>query len=478
MKSIPKNALKNPELWLKSFIENHAGQSAIERLFANSSQQLQYYSTELESLKLARGKISRKIGVAKSEGLDTSELVKETKDFSNRIKLIEQELSNYLQVAADKVAMDNKTSSANKNSSGTGKPAYFITSTQPESISPISCELVKSAEDAALYSNYVENHPGSTAYHKHEFGKLIQTCTGQECRFLLARNQSGDVCGVLPITILSTALFGTYMVSMPWFNYGGPLADSDNIANQLLHSASLMAEQADCSHAEFRETIPRETWLEQTHKVSMTLPLPNNRDSFEQKLKSSIRAQSNKAIRAGCTVKFGHKELLNDFFTVFSYKMRSLGTPIHSKQFFLALLNLLKNDASICVVKLHNKPVAVGFLIAHGKTQEIPWASSLRKFDTLGANMLLYRSILGNAAESRFDFFDFGRSSIDSPTYRFKKQWGAQAQQLYWHNWTPDGNVLALSPDSPKYKLAIALWKRMPVWLANFLGPTLIRGLP
>jgi len=459
MKHVPKNALKNPELWLKSFIESHAGQSEIDRLFADSRKQIEQYSAELESLKLARGKISRKIGLAKNEGMDTSELLQHTKTYTNRIKLIEQELSNYLQIAADKVWTDNEAKAANKKIVGAEKPAYFITNSNLESSPSISCKLVECVEDVAQYSNYVDKHSGRTAYHKHEIGDLIKTCTGQDCRFLLAINKSGDVCGVLPTTILSSAVFGTYMVSMPWFNYGGPLADSDDISNQLLHAASLLAEQSGCSHAEFRETSRRTDWLEQTHKVSMTLKLPNSRDSFEKNLKSSIRAQSNKAIRAGCTVQFGHIELLNDFFSVFSHKMRSLGTPIHKKQFFRSLLSLLNNDACICAVKLNSRPVAVGFLVAHGNTQEIPWASSLRKFDSLGVNMLLYQSILGNAAESGFEFFDFGRSSTDSTTYRFKKQWGAQAQ-------------------SPKYKLAIALWKRMPVWLVNYLGPALIRGLP
>jgi len=479
MSSLPKNALKSPVDWLESAVKNHTDCSpATMQLIADSGQQLQEQSTELESLKLTRGKFSRKIGVAKKEGLDTSELVQETQNLSSRIKQIEQELTNSLQVIVDRLETDSETAAPSKDVVNQEKPAYFITNTHTNSQHSISCELVKSAEDAALYSSYVENHPGRTAYHKYEFGDLIQTCTGQDCRFLLARNKSGDVCGVLPATILSSPFFGTYMISMPWFNYGGPLADTDDIANQLLHTASQIAEQSGCSHAEFRETTSRADWMVQTHKVSMTLKLPNSRDTFEKNLKSSIRAQSNKAVRAGCTVQFGHKELLDDFFAVFSNKMRSLGTPIHKKQFFLSMLNLLDNDASICIVRLNNKPVAAGFLIAHGNTQEIPWASSLRKFDSLGVNMLLYRSILGNAAESSFDFFDFGRSTVDSSTFRFKKQWGAQAQQLYWHNWTADGNVLALSPDSPKYKMAIAVWKRMPVWLANFLGPSLIRGLP
>ena len=110
---------------------------------------------------------------------------------------------------------------------------------------------------------------------------------------------------------------------------------------------------------------------------------------------------------------------------------------------------------------------------------EIPWASSIREFNRLGVNMLLYWEALRLSIERGCRMFDFGRSTRDGGTYRFKAQWGAAPRPLHWHYWLRrDGELPGLTPSNPKYRLAIAAWQRLPVWVSRLVGPSIVKYLP
>ncbi len=127
--------------------------------------------------------------------------------------------------------------------------------------------------------------------------------------------------------------------------------------------------------------------------------------------------------------------MLNDFYAVFAHNMRDLGTPVYAKQFFRLILEAWPEQTHIVVLQLGNKPVAAALLLGDRDMMEIPWASTLQSANTMNMNMLLYREVLGLCIRHGYRFFDFGRSSKDSGTYRFKKQWGAEPLQHYWHYW-------------------------------------------
>jgi hypothetical protein len=123
--------------------------------------------------------------------------------------------------------------------------------------------------------------------------------------------------------------------------------------------------------------------------------------------------------------------------------------------------------------------VASGFLVGFKGKLEIPWASSIRQYNRLGPNMLLYWSCLEFACERGFRVFDFGRSTAGESTYMFKEQWGAVPSPMNWHYWLAQGEELPeINPDNPKYRLAIGMWKKLPVPLTRILGPRLVRNIP
>jgi FemAB-related protein (PEP-CTERM system-associated) len=285
--------------------------------------------------------------------------------------------------------------------------------------------------------------------------------------------------GILPVVRLRSRLFGDFGVALPFFNYGGALADNGAIAAQLLQHAAAAARDAGMRHLEIRSTQTVGDWPARTDKVSMILPLPDNSERFAAQLGSKLRSQINRARQEGAEVCIGHLDLLDDFYTVFAHNMRDLGTPVYARRFFETILRHLPAQSHIVVLRLGGRPVAAAFLLGDRDLLEIPWASTLRSANALNMNMLLYWEVLSFAIARGYPFFDFGRSTHDAGTFRFKKQWGAQPLQHYWQYWLADGGPLPeLKPDSPKFRLLIACWQRLPVFVTKLIGPPIVRNLP
>ncbi len=329
------------------------------------------------------------------------------------------------------------------------------------------------------WDNYVNNHPQSSAYHLYSWKSLIQQNFCHDTVYLAALDSNQQCRGIFPLVMLNSKLFGAFAVSMPYFNYGGPLADSTEIEQSLLTFAAQQCDQRAMEHLEVRATKTLNQWPQQDNKVSMILPLPEQQAQLDSDLGAKLRAQINQAKAAKLTTKVGSTELLEDFYAVFATNMRDLGTPVYAKNFFLSILSTFSEHATVIIVYCEEKPVSAAFLMGYKDMLEIPWASTLRKYNTMNANMLLYRTVLGHAIDSGYQYFDFGRSSKDANTFRFKKQWGATPVQHQWHYWQPQEAALpGLNPSNPKFLLAIAIWKKLPVWLTKIIGPGIVKNLP
>lgn len=334
--------------------------------------------------------------------------------------------------------------------------------------------------DGAHWDAYVRSARGASAYHAYAWRELVQRIFNHETVYLAARDSTAAIVGVLPLVRLRSRLFGDFLVSMPYFNYGGAVAQSPEIARLLIDRSAERARVLGVDHVELRHaTNVCPEWPQRTDKVAMLLKLPDSGEALHAQLPSKVRAQIKRPVREGAECASGAKELLDEFYVVFARNMRDLGTPVYPKRFFAAILETFPSQSRVFVVRLAKAPVAAGLVIGHGDALEIPWASSLREANALSVNMLLYWKALEYACEQGYSKFDFGRCTPDSGTYRFKKQWGAQPVQLYWHYWMRDGGEPPLlNHSNPKYRLAVAAWQRLPLPIANFLGPHLVRNLP
>jgi serine/alanine adding enzyme len=333
-------------------------------------------------------------------------------------------------------------------------------------------------KDHANWDAYVTSKQVSI-YHDSRWPGLIKKVFGHDSYHLMAI-ESGQVVGVLPLVQLKSRLFGNFMVSMPYFNYGGIVADSNEIAHQLLKAAHELRQQRGCSHIELRFDKQQKLELPQkTDKVTMLLDLPEDPEQLWQAIGSKRRSQVKRPIREGVEFISGGAELLDDFYYVFSKNMRDLGTPVYSKQFFKEILSEFSENTFISVVRLNDEAVGAGFLIGHNGKLEIPWASTLRKVNSLGVNMFLYWNILKTAIEKNYRVFDFGRSSKDAGTLRFKKQWGGVEQQLFWYYDLEEKEPLpGLNPNNKKFQTAIKIWQKLPLSITNSIGPVLVKNLP
>lgn len=334
-------------------------------------------------------------------------------------------------------------------------------------------------EDAAAWDRFVAGHEDATIYHLYAWRDFYERDFGKETHYLVARNDEGVVDGVLPLVRQKSILFGDYLCSVPYFNYGGTLADSPDARRRLFEAAARLADTLGARHLELRETRAYDDWPARTDKVAMLLPLPASADELGQALGSKLRSQIRRPQRENPETQVGGTELLDAFYTVFSRNMRDLGTPVYSRRMFRAILERFPENAELITIDVAGQPAAAAFLVHHRGTTEIPWASTSRDYNRISINMLLYWQALTRAIERGSGYFDFGRATTDSGTYRFKKQWGAQPRQLYWHYHVRDGGEMpALNPDSGRYEVAIRAWRRLPVRVANLIGPLLVHDLP
>lgn len=339
---------------------------------------------------------------------------------------------------------------------------------------------VTTSADIKVWDDYVLRHPHSYTYHQSSWRHIIEDTFGHKTYYFLAENANGEVCGILPLTLLASRLFGDCLVSMPFVNYGGLIADTEDAKEALLKTAVSLAKKLRVSYVELRqEETFKIQWPGKQHKVSMRLDLPREYELLWKGFPSKLRSQIRRAQKEGMTVQVGGNELLPEFYSVFSRNMRDLGTPVYGRNFFETIMRVCPNDTRIVSVRLKSQPLAAAVLCGFRTMVEIPWASSDRRFNHLAPNMLLYSGVIEYACRKGFTVFDFGRTSPESGTYRFKAQWGARPVPLYWKYWMASGGGLPdVSPRNAKFRLAIQMWRRLPLSVANCIGPLVVRSIP
>lgn len=309
---------------------------------------------------------------------------------------------------------------------------------------------------------------------------VLQTGLGHT-PYCLRVMHEGRCRGILPLAAVKSWLFGHFLVGLPYLNYGGPLADDVACEEALLQSAKDLADRLNVRYLELRDVREFHSpglVANASLKVHMRLPLPGQPEPLWKGLDAKVRNQVRKGQKSGLDLAWGGVELLDEFHRVFSENMRDLGTPVYDRLFFRAILEQFPERAEIGLARLGPKPVACCLLLHGWGTTEVPSASSLRAFNSSCANMLLYWTMLERAIARGQTEFDFGRSSPDSPTFRFKKQWGALPHPAVWTHYLRHGAASDMRPTNPKYGRAVRVWQKLPLWLTRLLGPAIVRGIP
>jgi FemAB-related protein (PEP-CTERM system-associated) len=310
---------------------------------------------------------------------------------------------------------------------------------------------------------------------------ILERGLGHQPHALVTTDDTGQTTGFLPLAYVRSMLFGRFLVSLPYLNYGGVIADDPASAALLVERAVELANRLQVKNLELRHVQPLEhpALPEASHgKVHMRLALPASPDLLWKAFKPEVRNQVRKGQKHELQIAWGGLDQLDAFYDVFARNMRDLGTPVFPRRLFAAILDTFPDQAELCVVRKDQTPIAAAILLHGWGVTEVPSASSLREFNSTCANMLMYWSLIERAIARGQAVFDFGRSSPDSGTYRFKVQWGATPLPATWQFHLRTGTLGTMRPDNPKYQRAIRIWQKLPLGVTRALGPWIVRGIP
>lgn len=338
--------------------------------------------------------------------------------------------------------------------------------------------------DTGEWDKYVYSKKDGNLYLISSWKKIIEKTYGHKTYYLIAIDTGNKkIVGILPLVHLKHFIFGNSLISIPYFDMGGVLADSYDIEAQIIAEAVKIGRALKVDLIELRHSSERPNLnqcqiknsfvcSEQSNKVRMLIKLPDSSKALMKSFKSKLRSQIKKPIKEGLYKIIGGIELIDEFYNVFLVNMRDLGSPIHSKKLIKNVISNFEPRARIVIIKKDNIAIAASVICGYKNILENPWSSALRKFSYLSPNMLLYWSMLEYACDNGFKYFDFGRSTPNEGTFKFKEQWGASPEPLFWYYLSQKGLKQSQhGSDKSKFSNAVQVWQKFPVFLTALLGP-------
>ncbi|TKB65210.1 MAG: FemAB family PEP-CTERM system-associated protein [Nitrospira sp.] len=325
---------------------------------------------------------------------------------------------------------------------------------------------------------YVQDCPAATMCHLFAWKGVIERAYRHRT-YNLTANSGGRIVGLLPLVLVQRPFFGASLTSMPFLDYGGVCADDAETAQLLVDRARALMQERHCRTMELRQCEPSiRLGVSREDKVSMLLDLSVGADSIWKALPAKVRNQVRKAEKSGLAVCVGGGELLDEFYDIFAVNMRDLGSPVHDKAFFAEMCAVLGHSVRVTLVRDGQRTIGGLIALFFKDTMLVPWASSLREYFSKCPNNLLYWDAIQDGCKRGCSKFDFGRSTMGSGTYDFKKQWGAEPKQLHWQMLSVSGAAGAtISTDDAKYRFLLELWRRLPVSMTRLIGPKIRRYL-
>ena len=341
----------------------------------------------------------------------------------------------------------------------------------------VSIRIVSEPDDSQ-WSRVVGASGQARLAHAAEWFTIIPRAYGHEPLYLVADSDAG--CAVLPAFVVRRPLFGTVVTSMPFLDGGGPCAASPTVAALLVDRLVAEARARRAGLVELRSADRLAIDAQPTEsKVNMTLALDGGPDALWRRFDKGVRNQIRKAERSGLTVEFGGAHELTAFYETFVERMRDLGSPVHAFAFLRGTVDQFGSRARVAVVKKDGAVIGGLVALAFRDRAIVPWAACLKEHFALCPNMLLYWETIKRASLDGFARFDFGRSTRNSGTYHFKRQWGAQEEPLYWYRIpvrSPERLALHHEEASGSQLLA-RMWQRLPLALTRQAGPRIRKYL-
>lgn len=331
-------------------------------------------------------------------------------------------------------------------------------------------------DECRRIDSFVADHPEAELFHRPAWTRGVELGTGQAARYLVAEDPAGRLTGLLPLTRIRSPLFGSALVSTG-FGVGGGIVASTGMAVEALAAAAWsLAQKEGCPSVTLRGgRLPGDWRREEGVYAGFLRELPANDEAILKAIPRKQRAEVRRALGLDLEVTQGRgQQALDDHYRVYAESVRNLGTPVFPRSLFEAMVRAWGEDSDIVTIRSEGKPVAAVLSLYFKGTVHPYWGGGTREARALRANDLLYYALMRRSAARGCTAFDFGRSKLGSGAFAFKKNWGFEPRALAY---ATKGPHRELDPRSPRYRLQTAAWRRLPLPVANRLGPILARGL-
>jgi FemAB-related protein (PEP-CTERM system-associated) len=341
-------------------------------------------------------------------------------------------------------------------------------------------DLGDSAERGRIAAFVHDRHDG-TPFHLPEWSVAVEKGCGQKAHYLVAEKADGEIAGVMPLTHCKSPLFGSVLVSAGFGVGGGILADSRAAETALATAAWELAGKLGCSSMEVRGgASPGPEWtMENERYLGFVRPLAADDDAEMAAIPRKQRAEVRRSFTFDLDVSTGRSaDDAKAHYGVYAEMVRNLGTPVFPRALFTEVLREFGTSADLLIVR--HRGVAVSSVLSlYWKGTVYPyWGGGTAAARGLRANDRMYFELMRHARERGCTRFDFGRSKTGTGPAAYKKNWGFQPEPLTYYERTAEGaSARDASPLNPKYRMQIAVWQKLPLWIANRAGPLISRGL-
>ena len=335
-------------------------------------------------------------------------------------------------------------------------------------------------DDDARIAAYVAAHPDATVFHRLEWGRAVARGCGQVAHVLIAESTAacpgpnGELGGILPLTELHSPLFGRAMASSGFAVGGGILCDDAATGEALAAAAWRMAQERSCPSIDLRGGYLPQGWArDETTYLGFVRALAADDEAELLAIPRKQRAEVRRALSFDLSVDLGDRDA---HYHVYATSVRNLGTPVFPRSLFAEVLDAFGGDADVLTVRRDGEPLASVLSLYHRGTVMPYWGGGTAQARTWRANDMMYFALMGHARARGCTHFDFGRSKAGTGAAAFKKNWGFEGVPLSYARWS-EGAGREVNPLNPKYALMVKAWRRLPLPLANLLGPWISRGL-
>jgi len=332
-------------------------------------------------------------------------------------------------------------------------------------------------EGAARWDAFVYASPEATFFHRADWQGIIREVFKHPTWYLYAE-ENGEIVGVLPLAQINSLLFGNSLTSLPFAVYGGVVASRPDVVSMLEQEAQKLAQELKVDHLEFRNLTPRHSeWPIQDLYVTFRKEILPDVEANMLAIPRKQRAMVRKGIKNGLISTVD--PTCDRFFSLFADNVHRHGTPALPKRYFDSLLRTFGNDCEILTVTGSDGRLLSSVLSFYFRDEVLPYyAGDDEAARDQAANDFKYWELMRRACERGLKIFDYGRSKVGTGPYAFKKNWGFEPRPLSYEYCLYKGNDIPQNnPSNAKYKLFIAAWRRLPIGLANLLGPHIVRNL-